>query len=56
MDYAGFIHELLAWIDDNIDEALTLDTIAFKSGYSKWHLRRIFNEAVGVSLGVYIPR
>ena len=36
------ITQLLAWIEQNLDQPLTLDDIAAKSGYSKWHLQRLF--------------
>lgn len=45
------ITQLLAWIEQNLDQPLTLDDIAAKSGYSKWHLQRLFKQLTGHVLG-----
>jgi AraC family transcriptional activator of mar-sox-rob regulon len=50
------ITALLAWIEQNLDQPLTLDDIAAKSGYSKWHLQRLFKELTGEILGTYARR
>ncbi|CAI1023366.1 Right origin-binding protein [Serratia proteamaculans] len=50
------ITALLAWIEHNLDQPLTLDDIAAKSGYSKWHLQRLFKELTGEILGTYARR
>lgn len=50
------IASLLAWIEQNLDQPLTLDDIAAKSGYSKWHLQRLFKELTGEILGTYARR
>ncbi|CVC77114.1 Right origin-binding protein [Serratia marcescens] len=41
------IEQLLAWIEQSLDQPLTLDDIAAKSGYSKWHLQRMFKQHTG---------
>lgn len=33
---------------------LTIDDVAIKSGYSKWHLQRLFFSEIGRSLGGFI--
>ncbi|MEQ2025410.1 helix-turn-helix domain-containing protein [Xenorhabdus szentirmaii] len=48
------IYELISWIENNLDNRLNIDTVAERSGYSKWHLQRIFKEITGESLGRYI--
>ncbi|VTR16959.1 Right origin-binding protein [Serratia fonticola] len=42
MDRANIIHDLLNWIENHLDQPLLLDNVAAKSGYSKWHLQRMF--------------
>lgn len=42
------ITDLIAWIEENIIPALSLDDIAGKSGYSKWYLQRMFKKNNGV--------
>jgi len=49
----NIVSELLEWIEHNLDQPLTLDTIAAKSGYSKWHLQRLFKSFTGHRLGTY---
>ena len=48
------IHSLTHWIDQNLDKSLSIDEVAAKSGYSKWHLQRLFMQYKGESLGRYI--
>lgn len=50
------IAQLLDWIEQNLDQPLTLDDIAARSGYSKWHLQRLFKQVTGHVLGTYARR
>lgn len=50
------IMQLLEWIEQNLDQPLTLDDIAARSGYSKWHLQRLFKQVTGHVLGTYARR
>lgn len=54
LNYNYFIDELELWIEDNIHNPMTLDIVARKAGYSKWHLQRLFFEVKGVKLATYI--
>ncbi|WP_337048424.1 helix-turn-helix domain-containing protein [Serratia fonticola] len=54
MDRANIIHDLLNWIENHLDQPLLLDNVAAKSGYSKWHLQRMFRSTTGHALGSYI--
>lgn len=54
MDRANIIHDLLNWIETHLDQPLLLDNVAAKSGYSKWHLQRMFRSTTGHALGSYI--
>lgn len=50
------IQEVLDYIDDHIKEPLTLDHIANKAAYSKYHLCRMFISMTGCTLHQYIQR
>lgn len=54
MDQVSIIRDLLSWLDSHLDTPLTLDHVAAKSGYSKWHLQRMFKEVTGQAIGSYI--
>jgi AraC family transcriptional activator of mar-sox-rob regulon len=53
MNTGAFMHDLLDWIDNNLDSRLDIESVARRSGYSKWHLQRLFKEHTG-SLAEYI--
>ena len=46
MNTGAFIHDLLDWIDNNLDSRLDIETVSRRAGYSKWHLQRIFKEYI----------
>ncbi|MCC8381212.1 MULTISPECIES: helix-turn-helix domain-containing protein [Xenorhabdus] len=48
------IEDLVYWIEKNIENELNIEIVAKKSGYSKWHLQRIFKNITGTTLGSYI--
>lgn len=48
------INSLTDWIDQNLDKTLSIDEVAAKSGYSKWHLQRMFRTVTRQTLGGYI--
>ncbi|AVU21043.1 helix-turn-helix domain-containing protein [Enterobacter hormaechei] len=54
MNTGAFIHDLLDWIDNNLDSRLDIETVSRRAGYSKWHLQRIFKEHTGSPLVEYI--
>ncbi|AKJ41320.1 right oriC-binding transcriptional activator [Pragia fontium] len=54
MDQASIIHDLLHWLESHLDQPLSLDNVAAKSGYSKWHLQRMFKDITGQAIGSYI--
>ncbi|HDT6507962.1 TPA: helix-turn-helix domain-containing protein [Klebsiella aerogenes] len=54
MNTAAVIHDLLDWIDNNLESRLDIETVARRAGYSKWHLQRIFKEHTGYPLAEYI--
>ncbi|WP_067704445.1 MULTISPECIES: superoxide response transcriptional regulator SoxS [unclassified Erwinia] len=50
----NIIHTLTDWIENNLDKTLSIDDVAAKSGYSKWHLQRMFRAVTKQTLGGYI--
>ncbi len=54
MDQAGIIRDLLVWLESHLDLPLSLDNVAVKAGYSKWHLQRMFKNVTGDAIGAYI--
>lgn len=54
MDQANIIRDLLSWLESHLDQPLSLDNVAAKAGYSKWHLQRMFKEVTGQAIGAYI--
>ncbi|WP_020409529.1 AraC family transcriptional regulator [Hahella ganghwensis] len=51
-----FLEALLKFLTDSSDEALDLDTLAQKTGYSKYHLCRAFHAATQEPLQTYLRR
>ncbi|WP_058912161.1 MDR efflux pump AcrAB transcriptional activator RobA [Entomohabitans teleogrylli] len=54
MDQVGIIRDLLTWLEGHLDQPLSLDNVAAKAGYSKWHLQRMFKDVTGHAIGAYI--
>jgi AraC-like DNA-binding protein len=52
--HAACMHQLMLWIEDNIEQRLILETVARRVGYSQWHLQRLFRSHTGIALGTYI--
>ena len=46
--------ELLIWLDKNIHKPLKIEDVAQRSGYSKWHLQRVFFQVMDINLAHYI--
>lgn len=46
------VNDILKWLETQLqrNEGIKIDTIANKSGYSKWHLQRIFKDFKGCTL------
>ncbi len=54
MNQMSNIHDLIDWIENNLHRPLPLDEVAVKSGYTKWHLQRLFKYLSGYNLAEYI--
>jgi AraC family transcriptional regulator len=55
-EYRNRINRVVAHIDANLGQALTLDDLADVSGISKFHLHRVFHSFVGEPLAGFIRR
>jgi AraC family transcriptional regulator len=55
-DYIKSVNRILAFIDQNIDEKLSLETVAEVGNYSPFHLHRIFKAITSETLNAYINR
>lgn len=52
----GVIDSVTKWIMDNLDQRLSIDDIAVKSGYSKWYLQKLFARYHHETLAHYIRK
>ncbi len=50
----NIIMKAIDYIEDNLDGKLSLNEVAYKVGYSKFHLNRLFSERVGLTPYKYI--
>ncbi|WGL97212.1 helix-turn-helix domain-containing protein [Arsenophonus sp. aPb] len=52
--HLALVCELSKWIEEHIGRIIYLEELAAYSGYSLWHMQKIFKEITGISLGKYI--
>lgn len=52
----GHISAVISYVEAHLNETLDLDAVAQVSGYSKYHLHRMFSEMLGMTLHEYIRR
>lgn len=52
----GVIDSVTEWIMANLDQRLSIDDIALKSGYSKWYLQKLFARYHNETLARYIRK
>lgn len=50
----NIISGVVDYIENNIFENLSINTLSTISGYSIWHLQRLFKKHIGVNIGSYI--
>ena len=50
------VKELIVWIEGHVTRHISVDDIAKISGYSKWHLQRIFREETGMSIAEFVRK
>ncbi|MBN1144767.1 MAG: AraC family transcriptional regulator [Bacteroidales bacterium] len=54
--YQSKVQEVIQYIENNLDQELTIKTLAERSNISLFHFHRIFKASVGTPLGTYINR
>ena len=55
-DYIQRINKVVAYINDHLDEALDLKTLAAVAALSEFHFHRVFKALKGESIGAHISR
>lgn len=48
------IQAMIAWIEEHMDQPLSVDAIASRSGYSVWHFQRKFVQFTGLNVYEYV--
>lgn len=48
------LHDMRNWIDLNLHEKITVEKLSKVSGYSIWHLQKIFKNNFGISISTYV--
>lgn len=48
------IEQILQWVDGNLTHPIRINDIALRSGYSKWHLQRLFLKVTSKKIGEYV--
>lgn len=54
-DQTSIIRDLLRWLDEHLDQPLSLDNVAAKAGYPR-HLQRMFKDVTAEAIGATSPR
>ena len=50
------IADIIVWIDNNLNDKLTVERVAEISGYSSRHFQKLFKATTGESVGIYIRK
>lgn len=48
------LEQMVMWIMQNIHSPLRIDDISLRSGYSKFHIQRLFYKYTGMTIAKYI--
>ncbi|RPD95908.1 helix-turn-helix domain-containing protein [Candidatus Pantoea deserta] len=54
INHENTIERVIAWIEENLYRPLTIENVAYRSGYSRRHIQYLFKKKTGMSLGSYI--
>ena len=54
VNHLALVCALSKWIEEHLGRVIPLEELAAYSGYSLWHMQKIFKEVTGTSLGKYI--
>jgi AraC family transcriptional regulator len=55
-EYERRMHRVIAHIDEHLDQALDLNTLADVAHFSQFHFHRLFSAWMGETLGDYVRR
>lgn len=55
-EYEKILQKTLDYIDEHIMEKITIDELAVKSGFSKYHFHRLFNKIVKLPVMEYVTK
>ncbi|UDG81156.1 HTH-type transcriptional activator RhaS [Candidatus Hartigia pinicola] len=55
-NYLALVYALSKLIEEHLGRVILLEELATYSGYSLWHMQKIFKSVTGMSLGKYIRR
>ena len=50
------VNQMMDWIDTHLAEPINVESVARTSGYSRYHLMRMFKKHTGTSLALYIKQ
>ncbi|EKN3346537.1 helix-turn-helix domain-containing protein [Yersinia ruckeri] len=53
-NHLSLVYALSKWVETHLGRVIHLEELAAYSGYSLWHMQKIFKEVTGISLGKYI--
>ena len=53
-NHLALVCALSKWIEEHLGRVIHLEELAAYSGYSLWHMQKVFKEVTGTSLGKYI--
>ncbi|CNI71666.1 helix-turn-helix domain-containing protein [Yersinia mollaretii] len=53
-NHLALVCALSKWVETHLGRVIYLEELAVYSGYSLWHMQKIFKEVTGISLGKYI--
>ena len=56
MSYVDLVQKAVDYIDNNIEEKISIDDLALISGFSKYHFYRVFNSVVGYAMMQYVTK
>lgn len=54
MQYSQLIQKSIKYMEENLENDLSLESVAYFVNFSKYHFHRIFHKEVGVTVGEYI--
>ena len=56
MDYSNTLHKSLEFIEENLDDTISLDDLAQRACLSKFHFHRLFHRLTGETVTRYVGR